>query len=213
MTQDATQPNSLRIYVIRHGETEWTSSGQYTGLTDISLNANGEAAAREVGERLRLRNVAFTTVLTSPLQRAQQTCALAQLQPAAEIEPDLAEWDNGDYESHTSTQIHAGNAGWNLFHDGAPNGESPAQVAARADHLILRLRTLRGNVALFTHGHVGRVLGARWIGLPAAHGEHLLMGTASISMLAYEHNRSDKPAIALWNDLSAADASKPDLGT
>lgn len=213
MTQETSQPNTLRVFIIRHGETEWSRSGQYTGRTDIPLTTHGEAAAREVGERLRRRNVVFTTVLTSPLQRAKQTCALAGLTPAAEIDSDLTEWDNGDYEGHASVEIHAARPGWNLFHDGAPNGESPARVAARADHLIARLCTLTGNVALFTHGHFGRVLGARWIGLPAEHGEFLLMGTASISMLAYEHNRSDKPAIALWNNLATDDASKADLGT
>ncbi|MEO7361937.1 MAG: histidine phosphatase family protein [Gemmatimonadaceae bacterium] len=196
--------SSLRVYLIRHGETEWTQSGRYTGLTDIPLTARGEADARAVGERLR--KVSFAAVLTSPLQRAQQTCALAALQPGAETESDLTEWDNGDYEGHVSAEIHARHPAWSLFRDGGPNGESPAQVSARADHLIARLRTLEGNVALFSHGHLGRVLGARWIGLSVAQAQGLLLATTSISILSYEHRRSATPAILLWNDVSAASA-------
>lgn len=213
MTQEAPQPNTLRVFIMRHGETEWSRSGQYTGRTDLPLTARGETAAREVGERLRRRNIVFTTVLTSPLQRARQTCALAGLTPVPEIDSDLTEWDNGDYEGHASAQILAANPGWNLFRDGGPNGESPAQVAARADHLIARLRTLEGNVAVFTHGHLGRVLGARWIGLSVQEAQRLLLSTASISILAYEHNRSDRPAIAVWNDVPARRASDADFGT
>lgn len=190
-------PGSLRLYLIRHGETEWSLSGQYTGRTDLPLTARGEAAAREVGRRLQ--KISFGGVLTSPLQRARQTCALAGLGPAPEIEPNLEEWSHGDYEGRTPAQIRESNPGWNLFRDGAPHGESPAQIAARVDRLIARLRTLDGNVALFSHGHLCRVLGARWIGLSVEQAEPLLLTTAAVSILSYAHGRSDAPAIALWN--------------
>ena len=191
---------SLRLYLIRHGETEWSRSGQYTGRTDIPLTTHGESAAREVGKRLQ--NVPFTRVLMSPLQRARQTCALAALKPAAEIEPNLTEWGNGDYEGHTPAEIRELRPEWNLFRDGAPHGETPAQISDRVDSLIAHLRTLDGNVALFSHGHLCRVLAARWIGLSVKQAEHFLLSTASISILSYEHDCSDEPAIALWNAVS-----------
>lgn len=195
MSKDSS--SSLRLYLIRHGETEWSLSGQYTGRTDLPLTARGEAAAREVGRRLQ--HIPFTHVLTSPLQRAQQTCALAGLGPAPEIEPNLEEWSHGDYEGRTPAQIRESHPGWNLFRDGAPHGESPAQISARVDRLIARLRTLEGNVALFSHGHLCRVLGARWIGLSVEQAQRLLLDTAAISLLCYEHGHADEPAIALWN--------------
>ncbi len=187
----------LRLYLIRHGETEWSLSGQYTGRADIALTTHGEDAARAVGQRLR--NVAFRHVLTSPLQRAQQTCRLAALGPAPTIEPDLAEWDNGDDEGRTRAESLASRPGWNLFRDGSPHGETPAQISDRADRLIARLRSMDGNVALFSHGHFGRVLAARWIGLSVEQAQHFLFSTASLSILCYEHDRSDQPAINLWN--------------
>ncbi len=189
--------SSLRLYLIRHGETKWSLSGQYTGRTDLPLTAHGEAAARKAGERLK--NVPFAHVLTSPLQRARQTCALAALKPTPEIEPNLTEWDNGDYEGRTPEEIREAQPEWNLFRDGAPNGESPLQMSERVDRLIARLRTLDGNVALFSHGHLCRVLAARWIGLSVGLAERLLLNTAAISILSYAHVRSDEPAIALWN--------------
>lgn len=191
----------LRIFLVRHGETEWSLSGQYTGSTNIPLTANGEAAARRLG--LRLRSIPFTRVLTSPLQRAQQTCALAGVSPAAEIEPDLGEWGYGDYEGRTPADILASSPDWNLFRDGAPHGETPDEIAVRADRLIVRLRLLQGNVALFSHGHMGRVLVARWIGLSVRQAQGFLLNTASLSILCYEHNRIEHPAIALWNAASA----------
>jgi len=195
--------NSLRLYLIRHGETEWSLSGQYTGRTDIPLTAHGESAARDVGKRLQ--HIPFARVLMSPLQRARQTCALAALKQAPEIEPNLTEWNNGDYEGRTPAEIRELQPEWNLFRDGAPNGESPAQISKRVVRLIARLRTLDGNVALFSHGHLCRVLAARWIGLSVEQAERLLLNTASISILSYEHDCSDEPAIALWN--SAANES------
>lgn len=192
---DQTKP--LRLYLIRHGETEWSRTGQYTGSTDIALTAQGEEEARDVGQRLR--GIPFTHVLTSPLQRAKQTCALAALAEKPELEPDLAEWDNGDDEGRTPADILASRPDWDLFRDGSPNGEKPAQIGARADRLIVRLRALDGNIALFSHGHFGRVLAARWIGLPVGQAQPFLLNTASISILCYAHGRPDQPAIELWN--------------
>ncbi len=188
---------SLRIYLIRHGETEWSRSGQYTGRTDLPLTARGEVMARELGQLLC--DIPFSRVLTSPLQRARRTCELAGLSVAATIEPDLAEWNYGDYEGQHSAAVHEVHPDWNLFRDGCPRGETPMEVSARADRLIAKLRTLDGNVGLFSHGHFGRALAARWIGLPIAEACHFLLGTASLSVLAYEHERIDSPAIARWN--------------
>jgi broad specificity phosphatase PhoE len=186
-----------RIYLIRHGETEWSLSGQHTGRTDIPLTARGEDGARKLG--LRLREIHFNRVLTSPRQRARRTCELAGLGSVAEIEPDLAEWDYGDYEGERSAEIRKARPDWNLFRDGCPNGESPAQISGRADRLIARLRVLEGNVALFSHGHFGRVLAARWIGLPVIEAQCFLLDTASLNILGYEHDRVESPVIALWN--------------
>lgn len=186
-----------RIYLVRHGETEWSLSGQHTGLTDIPLTAHGESQAQELGHRLR--DISFTHVFTSPRQRARRTCELAGSAPVAQIEPDLAEWNYGDYEGKRLVDILKGRPDWNLFRDGCPCGESPAQVSDRADHFIARLRALEGNIAIFTHGHFGRVLAARWMGLPVAQAQHLVLGTASLSVLGYEHNRVEEPAILLWN--------------
>ncbi len=195
LTPDAC--TSPRLYLIRHGETEWSLSGQYTGRTDLLLTAHGEAAARKVGERLK--NVSFAHVLTSPLQRARQTCARAALEPTPEIEPNLIEWDNGDYEGCTLAEIREVQPEWNLFRDGAPNGETPVQISDRGDRLLAHLRTFDGNVALFSHGHLCRVLAARWIGLSVEQAAPFLLNTASISILSYAHGCPDEPAIALWN--------------
>jgi probable phosphoglycerate mutase len=190
-----------RIYLIRHGETEWSLSGQHTGRTDIPLTARGEDGARELGQRLR--GVQFAEALTSPRQRAQRTGELAGLRPAPQIEPDLAEWDYGDYEGKRTADIRKARPDWNLFRDGCPNGESPSQISARADRLITRLSSLEGNVALFSHGHFGRALAARWIRLPVSEAHRFLLDTTSISILGYEHDRADSPAIVLWNACSA----------
>lgn len=191
------QQAPLCVYLIRHGETEWSLSGQYTGRADIPLTAHGEDEARELG--LRIQGVPFAHVFTSPLKRAQQTCALAGLDTTPEVVPDLAEWDNGDDEGRTPEEVLSERPGWNLFRDGAPNGESPAQISDRADRVIERVRLLKGNVALFCHSHFGRVFAARWLGLPARHAQQFLLDTASLSVLCYEHDIPDEPAIALWN--------------
>jgi probable phosphoglycerate mutase len=189
----------LRLYYLRHGETEWSKSGRHTGRTDLPLTDEGKSNAVLLGDRLR--STEFARVFTSPRKRAQQTCQSAGLAGKAELEQDLAEWDYGDFEGLQSDAIRRDRPGWNLFRDGCPGGESPAQVSARADRLIGRLRGLDGNVALFSHGHFGRVLAARWIGLPVADGERFLLDTASLGILAFEHDNRAAPAIALWNEV------------
>lgn len=192
-------PETLRIHVIRHGETAWSLSGQYTGRTDIPLSPHGEDAARALGERLR--GITFAHALTSPLIRARQTCALAGLEEVSVVTQDLAEWDHGDFEGHTPAEVQAQHPLWNLFVDGAPGGESPEQISARVDHLIAQLRQMHGNVAIFTHSHMGRVLAARWIGLPVVHAQSFLLKTASLSILCFQHDHRDQPAIELWNSV------------
>lgn len=187
-----------RLYLVRHGETAWSLSGQHTGRTDIPLTEQGEQDARKLAKRLRL--VRFSHVFTSPMQRARRTCELAGL--AAEIEPDLAEWDYGDYEGQRPTDIRKGRPGWNVFRDGCPGGESPAQISERADRLIARLRALQGDIAIFSHGHFGRVVAARWIELRVRRAQHFLLKPASLSILGYEHNLAEMPAIVLWNAVS-----------
>jgi broad specificity phosphatase PhoE len=187
-----------RLYFIRHGETAWSLSGRHTGLTDIPLTAQGEHDARKLAERLSA--VKLSRVFTSPLQRARRTCELAGLGKVAEIEPDLVEWDYGNYEGQFSVDIRKKRPEWNLFQDGGPRGESPTQVSERADQVIARIRRLEGNVAIFSHGQFGRVLAARWIGLPVRHAEHFLLSTASVSILG--HNLAEESAIVLWNAVS-----------
>ena len=186
-----------RLYLMRHGETAWSLSGQHTGRTDIPLTEQGEQDARKLAERLRA--VKFNRGFTSPLQRARRTCELAGPGDVAEVEPDLAEWDYGDYEGQRPVDIRKARPDWNVFRDGCPGGESPAQVSGRADRVIARLRTLEGDIAIFSHGHFGRVLAARWIGLELRQAQHLLLSTASVSILGYEHNVAEVPAIVSWN--------------
>ena len=162
-----------RAILIRHGETEWTLSGQHTGVTDIPLTENGRATAR--GLAPLAAKASFALVLTSPLQRARETCELAGLGAQAEIDANLLEWNYGEYEGLTAKEIHARAPGWMLFTDGCPGGESPAQVAARVDRVIARIRTVEGDVALFAHGHFFRVFAARWLGLPPSAGSHFLL--------------------------------------
>src|SRR5665647_2495465 len=148
---------------------------------------------------MHLRDLPFTHVLTSPLKRARQTCALVGLDNTPEIDPDLAEWDYGDYEGKRSVDIRGGRPHWNVFRDGCPHGEMPAQVSDRADRLIARLCTLEGKVALFSHGQFGGVLAARWLGLPLAESQHFPLGTASISILSFDPHHPEVPVITLWN--------------
>lgn len=190
---------SLELYLIRHGETEWSSSGRHTGRTEIPLTSAGEKQAAWLSTRLAA--VRFTHVFTSPRERAKRTCELAGLSASAVVEPDLSEWDYGDYEGLRTAEIFKTHPGWNLFRDGCPHGESPLRVSERADRLISRLRALDGNVALFSHGHFGRVLGARWAGLPVAEAGRLQLDTASLSMLGHEHGTA---VIKLWNERPAS---------
>jgi probable phosphoglycerate mutase len=187
----------LSLSLIRHGETEWSRSGRHTGRTDIPLTGQGEHEARTLG--VRLRAVGIVRVFTSPMQRARRTCALAGLAVGGDIEPDLAEWDYGDYEGLHSRDIRKARPDWNLFRDGCPGGETPAHVSSRADRLISRLRALDGNIALFSHGHFGRVLAVRWVGLPVIDGQHFSLGTASLSLLGYEPDHAEVPVIVRWN--------------
>jgi probable phosphoglycerate mutase len=189
-----------RLYLIRHGQTEWSLSGQHTGRTDLPLTEQGEQDARDLATRIRA--VRFSCVFTSPRQRARRTCELVGLDAVAQREPDLAEWDYGDYEGQRSEDIRKERPDWNLFRDGCPRGESPLQVSERADRVIARLRAVEGNTAIFSHGHFGRVLAARWIGLPVSHAQHFLLSTASLSILGYEHNLAEEFAILLWNSVS-----------
>jgi len=193
----ANRSSTLRLYLIRHGETAWSLSGRHTGRTDIPLTPNGEDEARVLGKLLQ--DIPFAHVLTSPLRRALQTCGLAGLDNTPEIEPCLAEWDYGEYEGQRSVDILEQRPNWNVYRDGCPRGEMPAQVSARADRLISRLLELEGNIALFTHGQFGSVLAARWIGLPVAEAEHFMLGTASLSILAFDPHHTAVPVIALWN--------------
>lgn len=188
------------IYLIRHGETAWSLSGQHTGKTDVPLTWSGEAQARELGQRLR--GVPFTRVFTSPRSRAVDTWRLSGLTPSAEPREELSEWDYGRYEGLRSAEIQQQHPGWNIFADGCPGGESPEAMTSRVDAVITWLRTLDGTTAICAHGHFGRALGARWIGLPIRDAGRLLLSTASVSILDYEHGQPDRPAISLWNDMS-----------
>jgi broad specificity phosphatase PhoE len=186
------------VYLARHGETAWSLSGQHTGRTDLPLTPRGERNARRLRERLK--GISFSKVFTSPLQRASRTCALAGFGAVARTDQDLVEWDYGEYEGRTSAQIHAEQPKWELFRDGCPGGESPAQVRERADRVVQRIRAAAGNVLLFSSGHFIRVLAARWLALdPIPAGRYFLLSTASLSALGYEHNLS-RPVIRLWND-------------
>ncbi len=198
MNDRSTVDQSLRLHLIRHGETAWSLSGQHTGRTDVGLTTHGEAQARSLGTLLDA--IRFASVFTSPASRARRTCELAGPGlPAAAIDPDLAEWDYGQYEGKVSSDIWKDRPGWNCYRDGCPGGESPGDVSNRADRLIARLCRLRGNVALFSHGEFGCSLAARWIGLPVEQGEHLQLGTASLSILGFNPAHAGLHVIAQWN--------------
>jgi len=184
------------IYLARHGETAWSLTGQHTGLTDLPLTERGENNARRLGERLSGMN--FARVLTSPLRRARRTCELAGLGSVAEIDADLVEWNYGEYEGRRTVEIHAERPGWQLFRDGCPGGESPQQVAARADRVVKRMRSMPGDILLFSSGHFLRMLAGRWIGIETSRAGALMLSTASLSALGYEHR--EQPVIRLWNE-------------
>jgi len=182
------------ILLIRHGETEWSLSGQHTGLSDIPLTENGRVVAARWKPLLSARS--FDLVLTSPLQRARVTCELAGLAPQAKTDRDLLEWNYGRYEGLTSKQIRSERPDWMIFRDGCPDGESPGEIGARVDRVITTVRAVKGDVALFAHGHVLRVLGARWIGLDPLGASHLLLDTATACVLS---SYRGVPAIKRWN--------------
>jgi probable phosphoglycerate mutase len=187
------------VYLIRHGETAWTISKQHTGTTDIPLTEHGRDVARRLKPLLAPKTLAL--VLSSPLQRARETCELSGLGGRAEIDRDLVEWNYGEYEGLTAKQIHAVRPGWMIFRDGCPGGESPAQVEARVDRVIARVRAVKGDAALFAHGHLLRTFAARWLGLPTTAGSHFLLDPATLNTMTYYRGI---PAVREWNAPLAA---------
>ena len=186
------------VYVARHGDTAWTVSGQHTGLTDLPLIASGETNAIRLGERLK--GLKFEKVFTSPLQRATRTCELAGFGDVAKTDPDLVEWNYGQYEGLRSAEILQDRPDWQLFRDGCPGGESPPEIVERADRVVQRVRSISGDVLLFSSGHFIRVLAARWLALgPGSAGKYFVLSPSSLSALSYEHNLFH-PVIKLWND-------------
>ena len=188
----------MSVYCVRHGETEWSLSGQHTGVTDIPLTEQGRRLASDLQPMLAHQR--FALVLTSPLQRSRETCELAGLGQSAEIDSDLSEWDYGTYEGLTPAQIRKAAPNWVLFRDGAPGGEAPAEVGERVDRIIARVGSAEGDTALFAHGHILRVLAARWIGLPVEEGQRFLLDTGTVSILGHYHG---VPAIRVWNGSAA----------
>jgi broad specificity phosphatase PhoE len=185
---------AMSVFAIRHGETAWSLNGRHTGMTDLPLTENGRRLAALL--RPALTGQAFALVLVSPLQRALETCELAGVAACTTIEPDLVEWNYGEYEGLTPEQIHEHAPGWLIFRDGCPGGETPEQVGARVDRVIARANAVEGDVALFAHGHVLRVLVARWLGLPAGAGQHFLLDTGTLSVL---DEYRGIPALKTWN--------------
>jgi probable phosphoglycerate mutase len=184
----------VEVVIVRHGETEWSRAGKHTGRTDVPLTELGREQARAVGEALRGRELAL--VLTSPLRRALETCRLAGFGERAELREDLMEWDYGAYEGRTTPEVREERPGWTLWRDGVPEGETVDEVGARADRVIAEARAAAGDVLLFAHGHVLRVLAARWLGLEPDGGRLLALDPATLSTLGYER---ETPVVRLWN--------------
>jgi len=189
--------NPLKIFLVRHGQTAWTVSGQYTGFTDIELSVNGQAEAQNL--RQLLSHYTFSYVFCSPLQRAVQTCAIAGLVEHACIRDEFSEWDNGRDEGRTPEQIQMLRPGWNFFRDGPDGGESIDAISQRADRCLTQFRQLEGNVVVFSHAHFCRVLAARWIHLPVWYAQHFVLDTASFGILSYEHEDISRESISFWN--------------
>lgn len=185
---------SKQVYLIRHGETAWSLSGQHTGVTDIPLTENG----RKMAERFLplATKLNYSLVMTSPLERAKTTCTLAGFGTHAQVDHDLMEWNYGAYEGKTTKQIHETTPDWELFKDGCPGGESPIQVSARVDRLLAKLHATEGNAVLFAHGHILRALAVRWIELPVSNGCHFMLDTATMSILS---DYRGVPTIKQWN--------------
>jgi probable phosphoglycerate mutase len=189
-----------RLYLARHGDTAWTDSRQHTGRTDLPLNERGVEHARQLGERLQ--GFSFVRVFTSPLQRASKTCELAGFGAVAEVDPDLIEWDYGRYEGKLTADILKERPGWQLFRDGCPGGESPQDVAARADRFIARVHNMTGEVLAFSSGHIIRMIAARWHGLAPLAGRVFSCRPASVGVLGFEHDSREEPILLLWNYIS-----------
>jgi len=188
----------FKLYLIRHGDTAWSEAHRHTGLTDLPLDRHGEHQARRLGKRLE--GLSFTRIFTSPLRRARTTCELAGFAVAAKTDPDLVEWNYGDYEGLTTVEIRRRRSEWDLFRDGVPNGESPRDVAARADRFIAKALRRPGDVVVFSSAHIIRMIAARWLSLPPDAARLFLSSTASVSILGYEHSRAEA-VIRLWNDV------------
>jgi broad specificity phosphatase PhoE len=186
-----------KVYLARHGETEWSLAHRHTSFTDLPLTPEGEENARRLRERFE--NINFAVVLTSPLRRARRTCELAGFGNIAVVDPDLVEWNYGDYEGRRAVEIREQRPKWNLFHDGCPGGETAEQVGVRADRVMARLRAGHGNALLFAHRHFLSVFAARWVSLAAANGGVFFLSEASVSILGYDHTL-EEPVIRLWND-------------
>lgn len=205
----------MKVCMVRHGETAWSLTGQHTGVTDLGLTAHGEVEASVLASRLQPST--FAQVLVSPRLRARQTCALAGFSAGSKIDSDLSEWDYGQYEGLRSVDIRRDNPGWNIWRDGCPGGESPADVSARADRLIAQLCTMQGTVLLFSHGQFGAALAVRWIGLALIEGQHLALRTASVSRLGVDPHHPDRRTIESWNEgwrpPSSASPSNPESST
>ena len=194
-------PSELpRLFLARHGDTAWTDSRQRTGRTDIPLNSVGADRARQFGERLR--RFSFASVFTSPLQRASKTCELAGFGAVATVDSDLVEWDYGRYEGLVLREIQRKRPDWELFRDGCPEGESPEDVAARADRIIARVMAIEGDVLAFSSGHIIRMIAARWLGLPPGAGRFFYCRPASVGVLAFEHKRRAEAIISVWNQVA-----------
>jgi broad specificity phosphatase PhoE len=186
-----------RLFLARHGDTEWTDKRRKTGRTDLPLNERGEERARQIGERLH--QFSYAQVFTSPLQRASRTCVLAGFGDVAHADSDLVEWDYGSFEGKLTADIDKDRPGWELFRDGCPGGEMPQDVAQRADRFISRVLNADGDVLAFSSGHIIRMIAARWLGLPPAAGRFFYCRPASVGVLGFEHECQDEPIIGLWN--------------
>jgi len=188
---------ATQIILIRHGETALSLTGQHTGRTDLPLTENGERRASRIRELLH--GIRFDLVISSPLVRARRTCEIAGFGAVARLEPDLQEWDYGDFEGRTTADICTKRPAWNVFEDGCPGGESVEQVCKRADRVLAGLSWTSGRAALFSHGQFLRVLAMRWTGIPVKEGERLSLDTASMSILGFAQHNNGTPAITLWN--------------
>ena len=186
-----------RLFLVRHGDTAWTDTRRHTGRTDVPLSEGGEERARQLAGRMR--RFAFASVFTSPLERASKTSELAGFGGVARADPDLVEWDYGRFEGMRTKEILAERPGWELFREGCPEGESPGDVAARADRFLANVRAIDGDVLAFSSGHIIRMIAARWLGLPPVAGRFFSCRPASVGVLGYEHGSREEPILSLWN--------------